>query len=217
MDIKIAITKGNGMYHDKLGIIEDSDDNAIAFYGSANASYNGYCENYEKIRVARSWVEGEKESVADEKKEFETLWTNSNPFVDVYEYGECAKKRLLNIVSRRKSSNKKHGVELRDYQKQAINAWVNNNYHGFYVMATGTGKTWTAIYSAIELVKKKSVMMVVCAPYKHLIKQWAEDIVKVFPKAKIIMVSSENPIWESQLSDAIIKERTSLNGEKRVL
>lgn len=50
-------------------------------------------------------------------------------------------------------------------------------------------------------------MMVVCAPYKHLIKQWAEDIVKVFPKAKIIMVSSENPIWESQLSDAIIKER----------
>lgn len=207
MDIKIAITKGNGMYHDKLGIIEDSDDNAIAFYGSANASYNGYCENYEKIRVARSWVEGEKESVVDEKKEFETLWTNSNPFVDVYEYGECAKKRLLNIVSRRKSSNKKHGVELRDYQKQAINAWVNNNYHGFYVMATGTGKTWTAIYSAIELVKKKSVMMVVCAPYKHLIKQWAEDIVKVFPKAKIIMVSSENPIWESQLSDAIIKER----------
>ena len=207
LDIKIAITKGNGMYHDKLGIIEDSDGNAIAFYVSANASYNGYCENYEKIRVARSWIEGEKESVLDEKNEFEKLWNNANPFVDVYEYGECAKKRLLNIVTERKKTPKKHGVELRDYQKQAIEAWVNNDYHGFYVMATGTGKTWTAIYSAIELMKNKSVMMVVCAPYKHLIKQWAEDIVKVFPKAKIIMVSSENPTWESQLSDAIIKEK----------
>ena len=208
LDIKIAITKGDGMYHDKLGIIEDLEGNAIAFYGSPNASYNGYCENYEKVRVVRSWVEGEYDSVQDEMDEFDRLWNNSNPFVDVYEYTECARKNLLKAYRDRIGKvKKKDPIELRDYQRDAINAWVNNDYHGFYVMATGTGKTWTAIYSAVELLKNKKVLMVICAPYKHLIKQWAEDIKKVFQDARIIMVSSENPSWTNQLNEAIIKER----------
>lgn len=207
LDIKIAITKTTGMYHDKLGIVEDFDGNSIAFYGSANASYDGYCENYEKVRVVRSWIDGEAESVDDEREEFERLWNNANPFVDVYDYTECAKKELLIVMKNRGGGKKKNTIELRDYQVDAINAWVENNYHGFYVMATGTGKTWTAIYSAVELLKTKSAMIVICAPYKHLVKQWAEDVEKTFPDAKIILVSSENPNWENQLTQAIIKQK----------
>lgn len=208
MDIKIAVTKKNGIYHDKLGLITDMEGNSIAFYGSSNASYNAYCENYEKIRVVRSWISGEQDSVADEISEFNNLWNNANPFVDVFEYTECAKKKLFEYVSQRKSEKERFGpIVLRDYQEDAIQAWINNNYHGFYVMATGTGKTWTAIYSAKELLEKRDVVMVVCAPYKHLIKQWAEDIIKVFPEAKLIMVSSENLRWESQLTQAIIKKK----------
>ena len=211
MDIKIAITKGSGIYHDKLGIIEDFEGNVIAFYGSANASYGGYCENYEKVRVSRSWIYGEKESVDDEQEEFENLWNNANPFVDVYEYTECAKRNLLRAVSQREGHNNekkdKSGIELRDYQKDAINAWIENGYHGFYVMATGTGKTWTAIYSAKALLENTPAMLVICAPYKHLVKQWAEDIVKVFPNAKVIMVSSENTTWEQDLTNSIVKQK----------
>lgn len=208
MDIKIAVTKKNGIYHDKLGIITDMEGNSIAFYGSSNASYNAYCENYEKIRVVRSWISGEQDSIADEISEFNNLWNNTNPFVDVFEYTECAKKKLFEYISQRKSEKEQSGpIVLRDYQEDAIQAWINNNYHGFYVMATGTGKTWTAIYSAKELLEKKDIVMVVCAPYKHLIKQWAEDIIKVFPEAKLIMVSSENSGWESQLTQAIIKKK----------
>lgn len=212
MDIKIAITKNAGMYHDKLGIIEDYEGNAIAFYGSANASYSGYCENYEKVRVARSWINGEDESVEDEKDEFERLWNNANPFIDVYDYTECARQQLLKSVSERDYIKKSGcGIKLRDYQEEAIQSWLDNNYHGFYVMATGTGKTWTAIYSAIELLKKKKAMLVICAPYKHLVKQWAEDVEKVFPEAKIILVSSENASWEIQLNQAIIKQKYDNN------
>lgn len=208
MDIKIAVTKKNGMYHDKLGVITDLEGNSIAFYGSANASYNGYCENYEKVRVARSWVPGEDESVQEETEEFDQLWNNANPFVDVFEYTECAKKNLIeSISSRGAGNNSKQPVKLRDYQEDAIKAWIDNGYHGFYVMATGTGKTWTAIFSAKELMDKKDALLVVCAPYKHLIKQWAEDLVKVFPDARIIMVSSENPEWETQINQAIIKRK----------
>lgn len=209
LDIKIAVTHSLGQYHDKLGILEDFDGNKIAFYGSSNSSKNGYQDNYEKIRLSKNWIEGGTEIVEDEESEFDSLWNNTNEFVEVYEYTESAKKNILEIVSRKSAAASKEPIVLRDYQEEAISKWVDNNYHGFYVMATGTGKTWTAIYSAKKLMEKESILTVICAPYKHLVKQWAEDVEKAFPTAKIILVSSENPDWEAQISDAIIEKRYS--------
>ena len=203
LDIKIAVTESNGIYHDKLGILEDFDGNIVVFYGSANESLSGYQNNYEKIRVVKSWVATEVKSIEDECKEFQTLWDGTNPFVKTYNYKESAKANILKVINTRKATGGKAKstlIKLRDYQEEAINAWVNNDYHGFYVMATGTGKTWTAIFSAKHLVEKHPAMIVICAPYKHLVKQWADDVEKAFPDAKLIMVSSENPTWETQIA-----------------
>ena len=210
LDIKIAVTDTIGDYHDKLGILEDQEGNAIVFYGSANSSINGYRNNYEKIRVVKSWVAGELDSVEDEKREFDSLWNGTNKFVTVYSYSQSARANIIQVIERRSTSKDKAAeqpVVLRDYQVQAINAWVNNQYHGFYVMATGTGKTWTAIYSAKELLKEHHSLIVICAPYKHLVKQWSEDVSNAFPDAKLILVSSENPGWDSQIKQAIIGKR----------
>ncbi len=209
LDIKIAVTDKAGIYHDKLGILEDLDGNTIVFYGSPNSSYSGYKENYEKIRVVKSWEAADSASIEDEKREFKALWTNSNPYVKVYSYKESAKARILEVIERRKTTAKesKEPIVLRDYQREAIDAWINNNYHGFFVMATGTGKTWTAIYAAKDLIEVHKSLIVVCAPYKHLVKQWAEDIKKAFPNGKIIMVSSENPGWDKQITNEIIKKQ----------
>lgn len=205
LDVKIVVTKNHfGSYHDKLGIMEDTEGNKVVFYGSSNSSKNGYEENYEKIRVVKSWVEGNQATVIDEEEEFDSLWNDTNPFVKVYDFKESARKQLFEIVENKRKRSVPKTVELRDYQKEAIAAWKNNGYHGFYVMATGTGKTWTAIFSAKELIKEHPATLVICAPYKHLIKQWAEDVVKSFPKAKIILVSSENPNWDRQISNEII-------------
>ena len=35
LDIKIAVTQSAGIYHDKLGILDDADGNTIVFYGSS--------------------------------------------------------------------------------------------------------------------------------------------------------------------------------------
>lgn len=211
LDIKIAVTDSLGIYHDKLGILEDDCGNAIAFFGSPNSSINGYQNNYEKIRVAKSWVGSEQERVDDEKNEFMALWNDTNPFVTTYTYSESAKNKILQVLKKRGEGKTPNGnaepIQLRDYQKDAIQAWVENQYHGFYVMATGTGKTWTAIYSAKELIKTSASMVVICAPYKHLVRQWAEDVEKTFPNAIIIMVSSENHSWEQQLTQAIVRQR----------
>lgn len=209
LDIRIAVTNTLGDYHDKLGILEDFEGNKVVFYGSANSSKNGYRDNYDKIRVVKSWIDGQKDSVDDEVEEFDSLWNGTNNFVEVYEYKESARKHLLQVIERRSNSRKQGntGIKLRDYQEEAIKAWVNNNYHGFYVMATGTGKTWTAIYSAKRLLEENSATVVICAPYKHLVKQWAEDVRKAFPDAVLIMVSSENLLWDQKISQAIINKR----------
>ena len=216
LDIRIAVTDTVGIYHDKLGILEDFNGNVVVFYGSANSSASGYQKNYEKIRTVKSWIEADAESIADEQEEFRSLWDGTNPFVKVYPYRESAKANLLTVLERKQSGSGAKSnapIQLRDYQKEAITAWVNNDYHGFYVMATGTGKTWTAIYSAKELLEKHPAMVVICAPYKHLVRQWADDVVKSFPDAKLIMVSSENPQWEQQINHEVIRKKYNPNNQ----
>ena len=209
LDIKIAVTDAGGIYHDKLGILKDFDDNIIAFYGSANSSYSGYRSNYEKIRISKGWDPGFEDIVAGEEIEFDNLWNNTNEFVEVYEYTKTAEKNLIEILNDRKMGESQFQIKLRDYQEEAIKSWVNNGYQGFYVMATGTGKTWTAIYSAKKLIEAYPCLVTICAPYKHLVKQWSEDVESAFPKAKIILVSSENPVWEKQIANEIIRSKYS--------
>lgn len=209
LDIKVASVKNElGIYHDKLGILVDKDGNKIVFYGSPNSSLNAYQNNYERVRVVRSWIAGEGDSVDDEVIEFDKLWDNQNEFLDVYNFMDSVKKSILNVVEERKAEKKNsEPIKLFDYQEKAIEKWAENGYKGFYVMATGTGKTWTAIYSAKRLIENFSSLIVIAAPYKHLVKQWAEDVKRAFKDASILLISSENPQWYSIAKQLVIAQK----------
>lgn len=209
LDIKVASVKNDvGMYHDKLGILVDKDGNKIVFYGSPNSSVNAYQNNYEKVRIVRSWIEGEGDSVDDEVAEFDKLWDNQNEFLDVYNFMDSVKKSILNVIEERAFDKKNsEPIKLFDYQEKAIEKWVENGYKGFYIMATGTGKTWTAIYSAKRLIEDYPSLIVIAAPYKHLVKQWAEDVKKAFKDASIVLISSENPQWQSISKQLVIAQK----------
>lgn len=211
LDIKICdLVDDDGIYHDKLGVLIDDDGNRIVFSGSSNSSGYGYLKNYEKIRVAKSWgCDYENQLVNDDEEEFDSIWNGTNPFLKTYEYTEVAKQHVLQIVEHRKNkkTENSNGIKLRKYQEEARDAWIANSYHGFFVMATGTGKTWTAIFSAKALVEKHTAIIVICAPYKHLVKQWSEDVENAFPGGQIIMVFSENPQWEAEISNAIVRRK----------
>lgn len=209
LDIKVASVKNDvGIYHDKLGILVDKDDNKIVFYGSPNSSINAYQNNYEKVRVVRSWIAGEGDSVEDEVAEFDMLWDNRNDYLEVYNFMDSIKKCILNVVEERNAEKKNtEPIKLFDYQREAIEKWVENGYNGFYVMATGTGKTWTAIYSAKRLVEDFPSLIVIAAPYKHLVKQWAEDVRRAFREASIVLISSENPQWFSVAKQYVIAQK----------
>lgn len=217
LDIKVASVKNNiGIYHDKLGILVDKDNNKIVFYGSPNSSINAYQNNYERVRVVRSWIAGEGDSVDDEVVEFDKLWEDQNEFLDIYDFMESVKKSILNLVEERKVQKKNsEPIKLFDYQEKAIEKWVENGYKGFYIMATGTGKTWTAIYSAKRLIEIFPSLVVIAAPYKHLVKQWAEDVKRAFKDASILLISSENPQWYSIAKQLVIAQKYS--PEKQII
>lgn len=54
MEIKVAFTppsKSSGMYHEKIGILYDENNNRVAFTGSMNETINAFHNNYESIVV----------------------------------------------------------------------------------------------------------------------------------------------------------------------
>jgi DNA phosphorothioation system restriction enzyme len=88
---------------------------------------------------------------------------------------------------------------LRSYQTQAITNWFKSNGRGTLKMATGSGKTITALSIACELYKqiKLRVLLVVC-PYRHLVTQWARECEK-FNLQPILAFESVNN-WQNHLS-----------------
>lgn len=214
LNIVIADMDGNGIFHDKMGIIEDGDGNKVLFVGSSNESKYGLSINYEKIRVSKSWIQGDSERINDDEKDFDEIWEGKNTYIKKIDIKEAIIRSILKISKERnieldedldlenEKSNK--GIKLRDYQKEAIEKWKDNGNKGFFVMATGTGKTWTAIYCSLEISKEEDIFLVICAPYKHLIKQWCNDIEKVYKDNNIVMISSENPRWELELKDSLL-------------
>lgn len=80
----------------------------------------------------------------------------------------------------------------RDYQIEAYNNWVSNDYKGLFAMATGTGKTLTSCFCLIEEYKKiKDQKNIIVVPGIELINQWYEEL-KICNFKTIIKWSSNN-------------------------
>ena len=63
------------------------------------------------------------------------------------------------------------------HQGKALEAWENANRRGFLAMATGSGKTITALAGATRLQKEANALLVIIsAPYKPLVSQWLEEV-----------------------------------------
>jgi superfamily II DNA or RNA helicase len=65
------------------------------------------------------------------------------------------------------------------YQKEAYNNWCNNDFNGLFAMATGTGKTLTALYCLIEEIKKGyNQRNIIVVPGKELVEQWYTEMLE---------------------------------------
>ena len=100
-------------------------------------------------------------------------------------------------------------VELHEYQKEAIAAWVGENYRGIFDMATGTGKTYTGLGAISKLSEdlNDDLAVIIVAPYKHLVEQWVEDIVKFNMKPIIAYGDPAHKDWRKKFSKAITDQK----------
>ncbi|ABE52443.1 DEAD/DEAH box helicase family protein [Methanococcoides burtonii] len=92
---------------------------------------------------------------------------------------------------------------LRNYQEEAIQAWVDNEYRGILEMATGTGKTFTAL-NAIKQLDLKSKLLLIGVPQRELANQWTEECKSVFgdvPNRMILCYS--NTGWKMNIEREI--------------
>lgn len=201
LDIKIAVQK-HGIYHDKIGIVHDKYGNSILFSGSMNETRNGMTANSEHFDVLKSWDEHDCKKIEEEKKIFEDVWNNQKKNVISVDFPEAVKNKCLEFLPspteikespdflrlteqlkenkniKLKSFHLPDYFESREYQNKAISNWKSNNYIGIFDMATGTGKTLTAIAALYELYihKNNRLAIIIVCPYQHLVEQWVEDI-----------------------------------------
>ncbi|EHO18260.1 hypothetical protein HMPREF9466_02217 [Fusobacterium necrophorum subsp. funduliforme 1_1_36S] len=91
LDIKVAvIDNGIGIYHEKLGLMEDRYDNIVAFSGSMNESETAIRKNYEAIDVFCSWSDKDSDRVREKKQAFDAIWNGYESGIEVLEFPEVS-------------------------------------------------------------------------------------------------------------------------------
>ena len=231
LDIKVAVLDYNqeiGMYHEKIGILIDEEGNKIAFTGSYNESLNSYINNFESLDVYSS-LNNEFNRVEEKNQDFEKLWNNKTEKLQVKEFPVAVKEELFKkyynkqrVISEEEIEEKEKKQKevfpdmpndfLREYQNKAVQEWKNNNYIGVFDMATGTGKTLTALGASVRILKdlEYNLGIIIICPYTHLVEQWAEDL-RAFKFLPIVGYgTSSNKRWKDELSDTVLKYKLGL-------
>ena len=224
LDIKIAFLSSKNeiaMYHEKMGIMSDRVGNAVAFSGSMNESENAFSANYESFDVFCSWTT-DRERVFQKQMAFQAIWDDYEPGIETISFPEAVRDRIYSFNSSLSTTHSTvseptqderptdamylpSDFKIRPYQETAIQNWKAKGYRGIYDMATGTGKTLTALASIEQLFRdnKKRLGIVIVCPYQHLVEQWVEDIVRFGIKPIVGYSSSSQKNWKKNLEQAI--------------
>jgi superfamily II DNA or RNA helicase len=115
---------------------------------------------------------------------------------------------LDDVSEENKNKINKETVEdnLYDFQKEGIKEWESNSYKGILKMATGTGKTFTALAAMGRVLKiKDNTLVAITVPKTLLASQWIEKLSE-FGYENIVKVMGSKSTWTKDLRGAILKK-----------
>lgn len=199
LKVKIALIdnkKANEIYHEKIGIFIDEKKDILAFSGSVNESLSGYQRNFERIDFYSGvGPDSEKLRAWLIKRHFDQLWENRTNGLKVCDLREAFAVGAINVIT----SDIEGGnhleykdiasgmtnteilfppatLQLMPHQEKAISHWASAGGKGILGMATGSGKTITALYLALRLYDNinDGLCILIVAPFLHLVDQWRE-------------------------------------------
>ena len=206
LDIKLAFVEQAGrvgIYHEKIGVFRDDFGDLVGFTGSSNETYGGLMANFESVEVYRGWVAGDGARALRLESDFQALWANQTPNLAVERFPDIARERLIKLgtdrpqrplpgrddalTPARPPSPSRRGCASRagwrsaDYQRQAVESWLRQQGRGILKMATGTGKTKTAMIAATQLgnvlgQREQPLVVLILAPLQHLVDQWITEV-----------------------------------------
>lgn len=92
--------------------------------------------------------------------------------------------------------------EIKPHQKHALEAWKSNGLQGIMALATGAGKTITAVYGSVKVFEAfRKLFLAIAVPYQNLADQW----VGVLREFNIVPIRcyANSAEWLSRLSEYV--------------
>lgn len=201
-----VLSHSEAEFHHKYGIIKDSNDkstNIVHFIGSINESKRSWLMNGDSINVHRSWIPGHMEFIDSAIQEFNTLWNINgidrklgaaivslpqavkNHWIDYFRPKSPVKIGEPHYIVPRKYHNnfkkEKNDKNLWIHQDEAVK-WFLNPYGvngiGILMMATGTGKTRTALKITQKMFDNNTIDAVIINASERLLHQWDKEMSK---------------------------------------
>ena len=162
-----------GDFHDKFGIFYKGND-ALSFSGSINDSKHGF-QNYESIKVFKTWA-GTQEYVDADTARFEKIWNRKDRNLKMLTIPQAVKNKIFELRSPDRPYSLPAGSSKWVHQDIAVKTFLEKE-HGILAMATGTGKTVTAMKIINKLFDSGEIRRVVITMYGNdLLDQWAIQI-----------------------------------------
>ncbi len=229
LEIKIAIpTTDNeidvsGLFHLKTGILRDKEGDTLTFSGSVNETASAWSLNREEFKVFLSSDTESAEFSRIDKDNFDSLWSGMDDDVRVIDLPDSVRNELIRrspknieeVLDRigggsktmpEKTKTPYERLGLFDNQEEAVQAWFANDRSGIFEMATGTGKTRTAIGCMIQCFEQNIVnLVVISAPQNTILTQWEKEIKQTgLGSYECITCDSSNPAWHLDVYDNLL-------------
>ena len=172
-----------GIFHEKIGIFDFADGTKAAFTGSANETASGHRRNYESIDVYRSWVDGEDQRVKTKVDQFEEAWNGLAFGLKVV----SPSTEILSKIIKKAPKTVDHRLSTEAqpeppsdsrwaHQDTAVEAFLEARA-GILEMATGTGKTRTALKILDRLIAENLVgAAIITMDGTDLLDQWSAEL-----------------------------------------
>lgn len=162
-----------GNFHDKFGIFHRGND-TLSFSGSINDSKHGF-QNYESIKVFKTWAGTQEYADADAAR-FEKIWNKKDGNLKLFTIPQAVQEKIFELRTLDRPYSLPAESNKWIHQDLAVKAFLEKE-HGILEMATGTGKTITAMKIINKLFDNESIRRVVITMYGNdLLDQWAIQI-----------------------------------------